>query len=159
MIFPRNPLRFPTPPTRGRAANMLTFLTGLALVILVISIMVANIRTGSEGVGEQATQLMLGITTLLVGAVSGFLARKTLDDPVGWMLTVTLGVIVLTLCGFVLIDAVFSSGPGLSDNMSNVLASLFGGVVGAVVAYLSPPTDTGRRESDPGAPEGDPGAD
>jgi len=52
----------------------------------------------------------------------------------------------------VLYDAVFSSGPGLSENATQVLTTAFGGIIGVLGAYVGGRTSQ-RPDEGKAAPE------
>lgn len=52
------------------------------------------------------------------------------------MLALGIAVAVNIVTGAVLYDAIFSQGPGLSDNATQLLTTAFGGMIGVLGAYL-----------------------
>jgi hypothetical protein len=52
------------------------------------------------------------------------------------VLALGLSVAVMTITFAVLYDAIASSGPGLSENATQVLTTAFGGIIGVLGAYL-----------------------
>ncbi len=57
-------------------------------------------------------------------------------DLVAIILAVGLCLAVNSVTFAVLYDAIFSAGPGLSDNATQLLTTAFGGIVGILGAYL-----------------------
>lgn len=130
--------------TRHRAAQVLVSLFGVGFVLIVISVGVQAIRR-SEGLSETANELLLAVTSLIIGAVSGYLARRVGDDPedeiksyVGFALTSILGIIILIFgIGFIW-SAIFLDAERdiLQANALNLLTVVLGGSIGALSAYL-----------------------
>ena len=66
----------------------------------------------------------------------------------------------------VLYDAIFSKGPGLSDNATQVLTTAFGGMIGVLGSYVGfraglqqEETMTGLRDHLPDSPDEEPAAE
>jgi len=51
-------------------------------------------------------------------------------------LAIALGLAVVTITVGVLYDAIFSEGPGLSDNATQILTAAFGGIIGVLGSYV-----------------------
>lgn len=130
---------------RDQAGRMLGVFIGIATIFLVSSAMIGAMRHRT-GLGEEATQLLLGVLSLLVGTVSGYLARRQdrgLEDdartPVGVLLTFALGLSLVIITGVSLWDAIFSPTPAMSTNLGALLSAVLGGSIGAAAAYLGLP--------------------
>jgi len=57
----------------------------------------------------------------------------------GWVaviLAVALGLALNLIVGAVLYDAIFSEGPGLSENATQILTGAFGGIIGVLGSYI-----------------------
>jgi hypothetical protein len=61
---------------------------------------------------------------------------KDAKDWVAVILAVGLATAVNAITFAVLYDAIFSKGPGLSDNATQVLTAALGGVIGVLGSYL-----------------------
>jgi predicted PurR-regulated permease PerM len=64
-----------------------------------------------------------------------------MDDPRGrdWVavvLAVGLCTAVNLITAAVLYDAIFSEGPGLSENATQILTTVFGGIIGVLGSYI-----------------------
>jgi ABC-type uncharacterized transport system permease subunit len=57
-------------------------------------------------------------------------------DRVALVLALSLGFAVFTVTFAVLYDAIFSKGPGLSDNATTLLTTAFGGIIGVLGSYV-----------------------
>lgn len=57
-------------------------------------------------------------------------------DAVALVLAIGVAMAVNTITVAVLLDALLSEGPGLSDNATQVLTGAFGGVLGVLAAHL-----------------------
>jgi drug/metabolite transporter (DMT)-like permease len=128
--------------TRHRAAQILVSLFGIGFILVVIAVGVEATRN-KEGLSETANELLLAITSLIIGAVSGYLSRRVGDDPddevksyVGLALASILGIVVLIFGVGFLWSAIFLDGDILQANALNLLTVVLGGSVGALSAYL-----------------------
>jgi hypothetical protein len=67
-------------------------------------------------------------------------APQVKDDSHTWIvalaLAIALGLAVVCITVGVLYDAIFSEGPGLSDNATQLLTAAFGGVIGVLGSYI-----------------------
>ena len=76
-------------------------------------------------------------------------------DWVAIMLAVGISTAVNVVTAAVLYDAIFSQGPGLSDNATQLLTTAFGGIIGVLGAYVgyrardARPADDGSGEAVP----------
>ena len=57
-------------------------------------------------------------------------------DAVAIILALAIGTAVNIVTAAVLYDAIFSQGPGLSENATQILTTAFGGIIGVLGAYL-----------------------
>ena len=57
-------------------------------------------------------------------------------DWVAIILAVALGTAINTITFAVLYDAIFSEGPGLSENATQLLVTAFGGIIGVLGSYV-----------------------
>jgi hypothetical protein len=55
---------------------------------------------------------------------------------VALVLAVGISLAVILVTAGVLYDAIFSEGPGLSDNATQLLTTAFGGIIGVLGSYL-----------------------
>jgi len=55
---------------------------------------------------------------------------------VAFALAIALGLAVVIITVGVLYDAIFSEGPGLSDNATQILTAAFGGIIGVLGSYV-----------------------
>jgi len=74
-------------------------------------------------------------------------------------LAVALGLAVVIITVGVLYDAIFSEGPGLSDNATQVLTAAFGGIIGVLGSYVGYRAASNGRSSPPPPPQVDASAD
>lgn len=140
-------------------------------IILVTAAALLDGLTAPNGLTDAALTLLLGVLTLLVGTVSGYLARVQHADtpdhraPVGTMLTICLGIVMVIITAVVLWDAIFNPRSRISANTVSLLTAVLGGGIGSAAAYLGLPQIVERV---PGAPvtryvevdpEADPGPD
>lgn len=140
---------------RDQAARILAALLGTAVILMVVAAMANGIRA-SEGLSDGISQLLIGVLTLLVGTVSGYLARRqdqAEDDtnraPVGTILTAALGTTMVMITGFSAWDAIFAPDPGVSSNMATLQSAVLGGGIGAASAYLGLPRPDSDQQQGP----------
>jgi len=57
-------------------------------------------------------------------------------DAVALVLTIGIATAVNLITFAVLYDAIFSKGPGLSDNATQILTTAFGGIIGVLGSYV-----------------------
>jgi|SRR5215472_13683133 len=68
-------------------------------------------------------------------------------DRVVLVLAIGLSLAVLFVTAGVLYDAIFSEGPGLSDNATQLLTTAFGGMIGVLGSYIGFRAANGASES------------
>jgi len=77
-------------------------------------------------------------------------------DWVAIVLAFGLVLAINLVTGAVLYDAIFSKGPGLSDNATQVLTTAFGGIIGVLGSFIgyragqaaaAPPDDTSPSDT------------
>ena len=77
-------------------------------------------------------------------------------DWVAVILALGLSTAVNVVTAGVLYDAIFSKGPGLSENATQILTTAFGGIIGVVGAYLG--FKAGQASNGDGRPPPDNGS-
>src|SRR5215472_3327644 len=80
-------------------------------------------------------------------------------DRVVLVLAIGLSLAVLFVTAGVLYDAIFSEGPGLSDNATQVLTAAFGGIIGVLGSYVGYRAASNGKSSPPPPPQVDASAD
>lgn len=129
---------------RHRAGRILSVLLGTAIVLITVAAMVDGLRS-PLGLTDAALTLLIGVLTLLVGTVSGYLARvqdaPDLDNrsPVGTILTMALGATMVIITAAVLFDVVVSDQARITANVVSLLTAVLGGGIGATASYLGLP--------------------
>lgn len=129
--------------TRDRAGRVFAMLLGTAIILITCGTM-ADALSSPTGLTDASLTLLLGVLTLLVGTVSGYLARiqHTSGDsraPVGTILTVALGTVMVLITGTVLWNALTDPRSRISANTVSLLTALLGGGIGAAASYLGLP--------------------
>jgi hypothetical protein len=129
--------------TRHRAAQILVLLFGAGFLLVVASGLISGTRSGE--LSDTYTEILLATTSLIVGAVGGYLSRR-MDDgdreddiksQVGYVLAAVLGAMTLMWGLTLFVSSLgFVGDQELSANSTNVLSVLVGGTIGALGAYL-----------------------
>jgi len=57
-------------------------------------------------------------------------------DNVAMLLAIGIATAINLITFAVLYDAIFSAGPGLSDNATQILTTAFGGIIGVLGSYI-----------------------
>jgi multisubunit Na+/H+ antiporter MnhB subunit len=72
-------------------------------------------------------------------------------DAVAIVLAVGIATAINLITFAVLYDALFSEGPGLSENATQVLVTAFGGIIGVLGSYIGFRAGAAQRERNTGA--------
>ena len=83
------------------------------------------------------------------------MSRRPARDWVAIILAAGLALAVNLITAAVLYDAVFSEGPGLSENATQIITGAFGGIIGVLGAYLG--LRSSSRQDGAGSPQEPPG--
>jgi hypothetical protein len=130
--------------TRDRAGRIFAVLLGTSIILITCAAMFDGLRA-PKGLTDPALTLLLGVLTLLVGLVSGYLARVHDNPPgdnrapVGTIMTAALGTSMVIITSVVLWDAIAHPESRISANTVSLLTAILGGGIGATASYLGLP--------------------
>lgn len=143
--------------TRDRAGRILAVLLGFAIILITFATMIDSLNAPG-GLSNAGLTLLLGVLTLLVGTVSGFLARVQDSHgydtraAVGTILTGTLGVTMIVISAATLYEAFIQPDSRINANVVSLLTAVIGGGIGATSAYLGIPRATQPEPLPPADP-------
>jgi hypothetical protein len=141
---------------KNLAATILAGCFAVAFLGIVLGVYIPAVRFAGPGLSNSGLELLSGVIGALIGAVGVALPRELTGTRaiVALILACTLGGVALIVTGFVVYDSAYSSGPAISQNTGKILATLLGGILGALLGYLGlalpvdgeepPRDDTGR---------------